>query len=290
MTKKEKNKGEKQSFLSQDLSLATIKDMLQSRKTKRMEDGTSVPDNSQVDFKPSTPEVNLLPPHVKELYAAQDLGKKFMIGGGALAAIFGILFGTSIISANIYNSKIDAVNAETSSLNTEISSLQPYASYRTAIDGKRQELASIVSGQVDVAAINADFNAAVEASGYNVSNVSLSLSGAEGGAGGSCVNPNPFQPAQGIGCVTFSLSGNGNMNELYSNLNAEDSGFVNVFVPSATVTEEGATLDGSVAVKDAFAVDKYAELALPLEQVLPTTTNNNEESTAPADNAEGAGN
>lgn len=277
--KKEAMGNGKKSALTADISMASIRSAMNNIGKKKLKDdnGTLVPDNSKDDFTPALPEVNLLPPRVKETYAAQDLGKKFIIGGTATAAIFAALFGVSLVSANIYEGKLQEVQNVTSQYQAEISGLNAYSGYRTAIDTKRQELGRTVQGQIDVGAANAAFKEAAEGAGYDIANVSLSVA-ASGAAGedaaamsGACVNPDPFTPATGVGCLTFSLTDDGSgasLTELYQAANASDSGFTNIYVPSALNGEEGATIDGSVSLTEKFIMNEYDELAIPLDTLL----------------------
>lgn len=266
--KKDSGEKKKKNAMSADLSFDSIRNALNGfgKKTKSS-DGVVVPDNSSDDFVPGLPEVNLLPPKVKEIYAAKDLGKKFTLWGGGLVGVFALLFGVSFVSANIYEDRIEEINTATAGHQVEISGLNSYSGYRTSIDGKRSEIASVVKGQVDVGAVNTAFKKAAEGAGYDLSSVSLSISGGDAAVAGACVNPDPFTPATGIGCVTFSLTGDGNLSNLY-NISGKDSGFVNIYVPSALNGEEGATIDGSVSITEKFYLTDYEDLVMPLDSVL----------------------
>lgn len=256
------------------MTLSSLRDSLNNigKKTIKDSSGALVPDNSRDDYVPGYPEVNLLPQKVKEGYAAQDLLKKFVVGGIATAGVFAILFGVSLVSENIYKEKIEKINTTTAQSQAEITGLDAYSRYRTAVDGKRAEISGVMKGQVDVGLINNNFKKAAEQAGYEISSVSLSVSGGDAAVSGSCVNPDPFSPATGIGCLTFSLKdtkGSGSMSKLYSIAdNPNSTGFSNIYVPSALNSEEGSSIDGSVSVTEKFYLTKYDNLQEPLDSAL----------------------
>lgn len=267
------DKEEKKSALQADISLESIKALfssLASKKTKR-EDGQVVPDNASDDFKPELPEVNLLPPQVKEGYEAKDLGKKFALGGLATVGVFGLLFGASIISGNIYQGKIQDIKAETTNYQTEISGLNAYSGYRSQVEAKRTNIASAMEGQVDVGKVSTDFKKSADKSGFEVSSLALSVSGGDEAVSGACVNPDPFTSATGIGCLTFSLKGDGSLSKLYELTKDDKTGFINIYVPSALNSEDGASIDGSVSITDKFVLTDYVDLKTPLNEVLSST-------------------
>lgn len=265
--------GEKVNLLKQDLDLKTIMAMFSKGKTKKV-DSEVLPDNSNINFIPVLPEVNMLPESVKETYAAEDLRKRFMIGGAALVLAFAGLWGVSLVTAGINQAKVDEIASSTASYQSEISTLAPYSAYRTQIESKRTDLASKMGTDIDVATVNNRFTAAARSAGYDINSVSLTISGADGAASGSCVNPDPFTPASGIGCLNFSLkdNGGGSMTKFFAAVNTKDSGFVNAYIPKALAggggPEGGATIEGSVSITQAFYTNKYESLTLPLDTIL----------------------
>lgn len=257
------NEKEKVNLLKQDLDLKALMSMF-SRKPKNEE--AVILDNSNREFIAPMPEVNILPETVKESYAAQDLMKKFIMGAIAAIGIFALLWGVSIVLQGVNDKKINTVMETTSQHNQEASSLKPYSGYRGEVEQKRSELASKMSTDINVGKINQDFTNAATASGYTVSSITLSLNG---DGGGSCVNPDPFNPAQGIGCINFSLTGNGSMGAFLNSLSKPKSGFVNAYIPNAlSSSAEGATVDGSVGVTQDFYTKKYETLNQPLDSIL----------------------
>lgn len=261
---------EKVSFLKQDFSMDTFKTLLNSKKkSKDSNPDDEAPVGPIATYVPSLPEVNMLPERVKETYAAEDLRNRWVKGTAGLVIGLVAIFGISVVTDNINKGKIDEIATTTAGYQTETSALTPYSGYRTSIEAKRTELAAKMAGQVDVAEVNSKFTAAATGAGYSISSVSLSLSGAEGGVSGSCVNPDPFNPATGIGCISFSLkdNGNGSMTRLLSTLNAKDTGFVNAYIPNAIAGEEGSTIDGSVSIEQSFLTNQYESFTLPLDSI-----------------------
>ena len=264
--------GEKASFLKQDFDINTIKGMFSKVKTKKV-DAEVLPDNSSIHYVPSLPEVNMLPASVKETYAAEDLTRKFILGGSTLVVAFAAVWGISLVTDNINQAKLDEMSSATSAYNSEAAALAPYSAYRTSVEGKRSDLASKMGTEVNIAEINNRFTLAAIDAGYEINSLTLSVSGSDAAAAGSCVNPDPFTPASGIGCLNFSLkdNGNGSMTKLFSTLSGKDSGFVNTYIPNAIAGGDGGTVDGSASVTQAFQTNKYESLTLPLDSILDGT-------------------
>ena len=263
----------KKSLLATEINADTIKAVLDhfknKKRTKLSADETPAKRDSITEFSPRVPEVDLVPTPIRELYAAQDTKKKFFYAGTGLALAFAAIFGVTLFSAHLYETEIAEINAATEDHRSEIQSLRPYVDYRNAVESKRSELNDFVSGYLDLGRVNEDFQKAVRSAGYQVD--SMSVSGITSGEAeaANCVNPDPFSQASGVGCITFTLSGNGNLGQLYNAMNSEDNGFLNVFVPSVTKSQEGKnSVDGSVAVDSSYEFDRYRYLATPLDEIL----------------------
>lgn len=248
-------------------------------KTVKDKDGHVLPDNSLDNFVPGLPEVNLLPPRVKEKYASRDLLAKFIKAGIGVTAVFGLLYGASFVTGLIQENKIDDIKAETATTQNEITGLAPYSGYRQQVESKRTELSSVTNGQMDSGKATKAFKDSVNDAGYKVVSYSLSVASDGEGMTGSCVNPDPFTPSTGVACVTFSLEGDGNLGKLYTNFNNSEKGFINIYIPSTTNSEEGATLDGSVSVTNKFALADTENLSLPLDSIISGTAESDESAT-----------
>lgn len=247
-----------------------------TKRTVKDNEGHTIPDNSMDDFVPGMPELNLLPPRVKEKYASRDLLSKFLKAGIGIAGVFALVYGASFVNGIVQEKKIDEIKVETANTQKEITALSPYSGYRQQVEAKRTELASVTSGKMDVGKITKEFNDNVKDSGYKVSSYSLSVASDGEGMTGSCVNPDPFTPSTGVACITFSLTGDGNLSKLYTSLNDSEKGFINIYIPSASNTEEGSTLDGSVSVTSKFALEDTENLSLPLDSVISGTPESDE--------------
>jgi hypothetical protein len=234
-------------------------------------------------FSPGLPIVNLMPDAVLEEYAANDLKAKFIKIGLGIIAGFAIIWAISFILGGINQKKIDTISDETSNISQELRSLTPFATYRTEVQAKRTALATQMAQEIDPGKINSSFSKIASDAGFTVSSLSVSVSGtsasstggAPAAAGGTCVNPDPFNSVSGIGCLTFSLTptGGANIAALYAGLNKADSGFVNAYIPKAVLTAgtgTGAnTIDGSASFNDSFFTKAYATYNNPIDTVLP---------------------
>lgn len=231
-------------------------------------------------YVPSIPEVNLLPDVIKEEYVAKELTQKFKI---AVISIIGVIIAVwilSFITNGVNQGKIDTIANETTQFNVQASKLTPFESYRTQIEAKRSLFADKMANDINYTELNNKFFAAAASNGFSVKAYSVAGTAvaADGSvaAGGACVNPDPFSSVSGIGCITFSISGNGDLNGFFNALNKADSGFVNVFVPKANIgTSDGtASVEGTVSFQDVFYTKRYATYSAPLDfsNPAPATT------------------
>lgn len=257
---------EKVNLLKQDIDLATI--MALFKKKKKAVDEKMIDEDAGADFVPSLPEVNLLPERIKEVYAAEDLLRKFMLIGAATLGFFGLLWGASFMLEHSNEKKIAEVQDQTAQYQAESASIQPYASYKDQIAAKRMEISSVMTSDISPGKISSDFREIARTANYDVTSINVTLN-SEGG--GTCVNPDPFQPAQGIGCLTFELQGNGSMIELFSGLNDKETGFVNPYIPSAlaaTGDESEPMVTGSVSFTEDFYTGNFESYSNPLDNIL----------------------
>lgn len=235
-------------------------------------------------FNPGPPAVNLMPDAVLEEYDANDLKSKFIKIGMGVLAFFAIIWVISFVLGGIKQKKIDTISNETSNISQQLRSLTPFATYRTEVQAKRTALATQMAQEIDPGKLNAAFSKIASDSGFTVSSLNVSVSGvtaSTGGAapaaaaGGTCVNPDPFNSVSGIGCLTFSLTPNqgASIADLYAALNKPDSGFVNAYIPKAVLTAGAGTgkntIDGSASFSDSFYTKAYATYNNPIDTVLP---------------------
>lgn len=233
-------------------------------------------------FSPGLPIVNLMPDAVLEEYAANDLRAKFIKIGLGVVALFAIIWVVSFVLGGINQKKIETITTETANIGQQVRSLTPFATYRTEVQAKRTALATQMAQEIDPGKLNAAFGKIASDSGFTVTSMSISVSGigtsstgsTPAAAGGTCVNPDPFNSVSGIGCLTFSLTPNegASLTNLYAGLNKADSGFVNAYIPKAVLsagTSGKKTVEGSASFKDTFYTKAYATYNNPLDTVLP---------------------
>lgn len=222
-------------------------------------------------YVPSIPEVNLLPDVIREEYVAKELTRKFKIGVIALIGVIIAVWVISFVTGNINEKKIETISSETTQYNVQASKLTPFEQYRSQVESKRTAFADKMANDINYTDLNNQFFAAAAANGFSVKGYTVAGTAvaADGSvaAGGACVNPDPFSSVSGIGCITFSITGNGNLTGFFATLNKADSGFVNVFVPKANIsTGDGvASIEGTVSFQDKFYTKRYATYSAPLD-------------------------
>lgn len=256
--------GEKKSLLK--MSPDEIKEHFRKKKY-----GDDEPvDIKTMVFVPTNPSVNLLPKEVVEEYRAQNLTVKFAKIGGTLVFVFLALFGVSLLSSSLNQQEIQKLEEDAANLNVEISNLKPYETYKTTIDGKRTSLSEQMEGDLDVAAIINGLNTVGAQSGIRFTSINLDSTGA------SCTSADPFNTVSTIGCVSFSGEGEGASSIVRFFDAAENvEGFVNPYLPAsgAVQSEEGnSQLEGSIGITSIFIADRYAELKIPIDEVLAQNT------------------
>lgn len=256
---------EKVNLLKQDIDLATIMALFKKKKKPTAEE--NVDENAGADFVPALPEVNLLPERIKEVYAAEDLLRKFLLIGAITLGFFGLLWGTSFLMEKNHEKNIAEVQAETMDFQTQATALLPFSSYKDQINAKRQEISSVMTGDINPGSISSDFMKLATSADYDVSSINVTLNS---DGGGTCVNPDPFKPAQGIGCLTFELEGNGNMTQFFSGLSSPDTGFVNPYIPNALTSKDDDTamVTGSVSFTDKFYTNNFDSYSSPIDNIL----------------------
>lgn len=257
-----------------DFLKADFKTLFQ-KKPKNTEEAAAFDPNNVPVYQPALPEVNLLPSNIREEYVAKELGGKFKIATIAIVAIFAVLGGVSFATSTMNQGKIDTITNETSAINSQVQQLAPFELYRTQVQSKRTQLGGAMGNDINYKALNDNFNAAAAASGFEVRSIKITSGGdqASGTAGnGACVNPDPFSSATGTGCITFGLAGNGNLANFFLELNKEDRGFINAYVPKANLgSANGETeklVEGTVGFTDKYYSKKFSNLSAPIDTAL----------------------
>lgn len=218
-------------------------------------------------FIPKKPEVNLLPPDVLIGYQASDLKTKFLKIGGAVVFVFLAMFGLSVLSQAFSKGEITDLQDKAAALNVEIRQLQPYETYKTTIDGKREALYNQIQKNLDVGKVLDSVNVIGTNAGIKFTDVNLDASGE-----GECTSTDPFETAVAtIGCLNFTAEGSGaeSVTRFYDAA-GKIPGFVNPYVPAeAAIAKEGkSTLEGTIGVTQEFYSTNTDKLNVPIDTQL----------------------
>lgn len=257
---------EKKSLLK--MSPEEIKDYFKQKRNGPPEPVVAIED---MVFIPKKPEVNLLPPEILEGYEASALKVKLFKIGGAVAFIFLVMFGLSMISQTLSQGEMKDLEGKSQALNLEIRQLQPYELYKATIDGKREALYNQIQKNLDVGKLLDSVNTVGNNSDIKFTTVSLDSSG------GQCTSTDPFATASPtIGCLSFTAEGNGadSVNKFYSET-GKIAGFVNPYVPgSAAISKDGkSTLTGTIGITEEFYSKNNNDLSIPLDTTLADQAN-----------------
>lgn len=229
-------------------------------------------------FQPGIPGINILPPEVYVRYEAVALRKKFLIVAGALVALFVVGFFAKFFISFGYQGTLDDLEQEAAGYHAQIGELRPYQAYADAVESKRSTLAEKVGGDLDNSAIMTFLSSAAAESGVTLESVALTPTVAVGGedakrsngaATNACPTPDPFNPNSGIACISFSGTAKSVADaNAFSDALRTDGAFLNTYVQNVLETEDGFSVQGSVAVSPDLYSDRFTELNIPVTDLV----------------------
>lgn len=221
------------------------------------------------EFRTTTPSLNIIPPQVINSYAVTSLRNNFIVAAVIIALGLGGVFGYGFYLDGQSNADLEALQTETTQLQTEAANLAPYGQFYTAVGEKRTSLGTMMNGEVDTYAIyNSVYEVATQ-NGIKLSSVSITIAGQDNDGAVSCPTPDPFGSSAGLGCVSFEgTAGNRSTIDSFVNSLNQVPGFANAYVPSSSATETGSSVSGSVLFNEQFRTERWADYTLPLETIL----------------------
>lgn len=251
---------------------------------KKPDKATEIDPESFV-FTPTLPKVNVIPSSLTEKYEIKGVVRKSVFAGVGLVAVLALAWAGGNFYVGTLNSELDAIKAEESQLVEQVAALTPYEEYKNAVAAKRTALSAEVSTDINMSVIYNDmYNTAT---GQNLELTTIQIAQTEeGSAENGCANPEPFSEVQNVvGCI--NISGNGNDPEggryFVESLLTVSNGarYVNPFVSSVAVSEEGTNFEASVFFTTDLYTGQYADLELSLDDLLaasaPPATEEGEE-------------
>lgn len=234
--------------------------------SKRKGDSEPVIPIEDMVFIAKKPEVNLLPQNVLDGYTAHDLKIKFSKIGAVTVVVFLALFGVSTLSHSLSQGEIEKLGQEAVDANVQIRGLQPYETYKSTVEEKREALSGQMQKNLNVSGIISALNKVGADTNINFTKMSLDT------ATSDCTSPDPFNTVSTIGCLTFSAEGSGADSVVkFYGATKDVKGFVNPYIPgdSAVAKEGKSTMEGSIGITEEFyAVTGTDELSTPIDTIL----------------------
>lgn len=221
-------------------------------------------------FTPKIPKVNVIPAELTEKYEVKGVLRKTTFAVVGIAAVFGLVYAGGLVATVAANNELTAIQAERNDLVAQVTALSPYQDYQTAVDNKRTTLSEEVSTDVDFGGLYEAVYGAAAVNGVELTSVTITQN--NGTEESSCQNPDPFNEATNlIGCIVLEgKTGDPNSadNFLRTLTALPEGGYVNPFITSVNTTDGVSTFNGSIAFTNALYSNRYAELALPLADLI----------------------
>lgn len=262
------------------LKATNLKEFKAAVKGVPVEMGAPVVVDRNVDFTPELPRINAVPLEVIEKYRFKGIARKYALMGIGVAGVFVLAYAGGLGYMAVGNAELDKISQDQAAMQAEVDQLQPYDTYRAAVDNKRKTLFSQVEQDVNMGEIYSNINSSSSNNTIDVDrlNVTQSLSG---DVDSSCINPNPFGDNAGIiGCVSVAGVGpnkdavNGFLDELET-MNGANPAYKNPFISSFTSTNDNGRQISNFAATISFTTElysnQYKSLALELAEVIKAT-------------------
>ncbi len=260
-------------------------------------------------YLPTIPVVNVVPNSVFEKYQVKGVLRKLFLIALVIAVVIGGIWAGGQWLIGQQNSQSATLQGQASDLQNQTGVLQPYLDFQNAVDAKRTTLYGATQNDINLGAIYAAFLLATAE--YSVDLPQLSFGVSVAGQGSGCVaepyqvsDPNaPAEPGL-IGCISLQGSSdsyatvNGFLNYLlgYSDCPTNDPAkkstpgaggcFADMFLKSytngtdATTGEPTASFEASIGFTQNFYTHRFANLSVPLDQVLSGTCDTTTDATA----------
>lgn len=224
----------------------------------------------EAQFVPTLPTVNLLPDDVLETVQLRRL-RRLMVGvaAGALGGVAALYMLQGALIASAEKDLAEAESESTAAV-AQMNALLPFQTYYVNLDQKKIAIQTVMSTEVLTSEILEVVQDPKTIEGITFEDVQLVVNGpamatptgAPTAGGGSCLSPDPFNPAApSVGCVLVSGTATSHiaLAQWMERADAEPL-FTEVYVPGTTSADNGAT-----------AVSFTASLGLnPIEALRPT--------------------
>jgi hypothetical protein len=216
-----------------------------------------------IPFRPTMPDVNLLPPHVFDAVQARKAQRKLAVTGAVLALVVAGAYAGQAAQIMLANKALDAETDRSVALDKQVRALTPIKVFYAGVAAQKATVQRTMVRELYFSQVATELQRNTTV-GLHVETMTVSFaSGGVGssGPGSECPAANPFKPVPMVTCVQFTGTalGRGDVADFLVNLN-NSSKFANVYVP---VTDSGdgksVTFNGSVGITAKFFSNRYAD-------------------------------
>lgn len=258
-------------------------------------------DPTTFHYEPTSPIVNLVPSTVSQKYEVKGVARKVGLGIVGVFAILGLVFAGGKFFIGNLEQQLTDINEQTASIQAQITQLEPYTSFRNAVENKRKTVGQRVQSDVNMGTIYTDLHRTAQTNNINLENVAISQHEDDVPTDtAACMNPDPFTENNTIiGCITLTAvsdnpaSGKGYVEDLVALSNPVK--YINPFISSVATDDDGLVrFEINISFTDTLFTNQYTSLQSSILELLgnsnsdtdtEATPGNNEEETTPANTA-----
>ena len=215
-----------------------------------------------IPFTPTTPDVNLLPPHVFDAVHAKRAQHQLAMAAGVLVLVVAGAYAAQTAQIMVANNALDLETGRSAVLDKQVRDLGPVKVFYAGVDAQKATVKKTMARELYFSDVTSELLKNTPA-GVHLETMTVSVAaeaGTSSGSGAACPAANPFKPVPMVTCVQFTGTATGREDVALFLVNLNNSSkFANVYVP---VTDSGdgkaVTFNGSVGITAKFFSNRYA--------------------------------
>ena len=245
-----------------------VKKNRKKRNTKGIPDTSNTTATAVKIFKPTLPTVNMTPPAVELLYKKIALFKKITISILGTVLFFISAAAGNLVLGVVQETTNERVFQEIEDLRAQSGSLEPYRIYVDGIELLTSNMDTVMSQDLDMGIILSEITEAARTNNVTISSLRLNetLSGAEAN---NCVDSDPSNTSQQIGCIVISGSAATRNNVLnFLSTVEETAGLDNSFISSIGSQGSSITFEGTITIRRDLFTERFDFLKTPVNEIV----------------------
>ena len=237
--------------------------MLRTADKKGMTPAAGAKPTVIIPFKPTMPDVNLLPPRVFDAVAAKKARRKLAAAGGVLALLVVGTYLAQTAQIMVANNALDEETAKSAGLDQQVRSLMPVKVFYAGVAAQKASVQKTMARELYFSQVTTEL-VKTAPPGVGIETITVATGGQAGessSTGTACPAANPFQPVAIVTCVQFTGTAPTRawVSLFLVNLN-KSTKFANVYIPvTDSMDGKAVTFNGSVGVTEKFFSNRYAD-------------------------------